>query len=368
MGVVFLIVAVLLASVGAKQEESTTEQSRENVTSPTNGENDAHNIIHNGQHSRFESERKSWKTAFAEIKSLVIIPPSVNGTSSSSKRSLKTRTNKLLNQWKLLLEGDNAWNDDDEGKAVSRKNISRQRFDGFASWERRLQEWAEEAAEYLEKSSQFWEENTGEYPLSTFGQPSSVTKELLSTKEESLDALDALKNVTQDLVQTETSFPDAASAPVEKEEEEEEKKSLVGTFPKPTAVRPGEPVLPHTDIADPSKRIWIVTTAALPWMTGTAVNPLLRAAYLTNGRAKAGGAVTLMLPWLERRSDQEQIYGSKSLFETPEAQETFIRNWLRETANMAEASENLNIRWYTAWQNVAENSVYSMGDITALIP
>mmetsp|Transcript_15178 Transcript_15178/g.33960 ORF Transcript_15178/g.33960 Transcript_15178/m.33960 type:complete len:317 (+) Transcript_15178:239-1189(+) len=135
----------------------------------------------------------------------------------------------------------------------------------------------------------------------------------------------------------------------------------------PAPAREGEAVLPDTDLGDPTKRIWIVTSASLPWMTGTAVNPLLRAAQLTRGR-KGEGSVTLMLPWLEKASDRQRVYGNADKFSLPEEQEEDVRRWLRETAGMADAAERLRIRWYAAWLERAENSIYSTGDIIGTIP
>ncbi|GMI08260.1 hypothetical protein TrVE_jg10459 [Triparma verrucosa] len=125
------------------------------------------------------------------------------------------------------------------------------------------------------------------------------------------------------------------------------------------------PPLPHTLLLSPSHHVTIVTSAALPWMTGTAVNPLLRAAYLLARKDFKG--VTIMLPWLERPEDQQSVYGNKA-FKSREEQEAYVRNWLKVDAGLPEASERLKICWYDAWQQKAENSVYSMGDITALIP
>jgi digalactosyldiacylglycerol synthase len=119
--------------------------------------------------------------------------------------------------------------------------------------------------------------------------------------------------------------------------------------------------------------VTIVTTASLPWATGTAVNPLLRAAYLQARRMElsAGTAlpVTLMIPFLERPEDRERVFGSSETLQTRESQREYVENWLTNTASLPPSvSSSLRLSFYPAWQNVAENSVYSMGDLTELVP
>jgi len=101
----------------------------------------------------------------------------------------------------------------------------------------------------------------------------------------------------------------------------------------------------------------VVTTAALPWMTGTAVNPLLRAVYLNQMNRKAVqafmsisysssldahmnapweymGTVTLVIPWLIHRADRQELYGLKYTFDSPSEQESYIRSWLEISAKV----------------------------------
>lgn len=222
-----------------------------------------------------ETARSSWQETFREIGSLVA--PSLAARSA------------LLNRWKTAMDGN-------------------RRFEEFFSWERRLQQWKENASRLAESSGEF-----------------------------------------------ETRSEDGRRDAIE-----------LGFTVTPRSVEPEEEVLPHTDLSDKSKNVWIVTTAALPWMTGTAVNALLRAAYLSRGRTAAGGKVTIHLPWLERELDQENLY--KKVFSSKEEQETSIRNWLREVAGLGAEVDKLNMEWYPARENKQQNSVYCMGDIVGMIP
>ncbi|EOD09202.1 digalactosyldiacylglycerol synthase [Emiliania huxleyi CCMP1516] len=86
--------------------------------------------------------------------------------------------------------------------------------------------------------------------------------------------------------------------------------------------------------------IAIVTTAALPWMTGTAINPLLRAAYLS----KAGRSVTLAVPWLHPR-EQALVFPGRLRFADPQAQERHIRLWLAERGGVR---ADFRLRFYPA--------------------
>lgn len=285
--------------------------------------------------------REDWKRTFEEIKD-----SNPTGFNNNEKRN---SGGKLLERWKQLLDGEyrtpspsGPVNEDSRRT----KPMAPTRFDGGQNWEKQLDKWSDDVTTYLaETESQINEllqpRESSQYDLGNFG---------VSQKQ--------LPNITKGEASAPGTLPIALTA----------LEPNLPPIPKPRPATADDDILPDTNIADKSKNIWIVTTGALPWMTGTAVNPMLRAAYLSTGRKQAGGSVTIMLPWVERPDDQKRIYGEEAKFAGPEDQEQFIRKWLRETANMKDASEELNIRWYTAWQEVLENSLYSMGDIIGLIP
>ena len=157
-------------------------------------------------------------------------------------------------------------------------------------------------------------------------------------------------------------------------------------------------ITPQSDLTIPGRYIHIVTTAALPWFTGTAVNPLLRAAYLhrttqqinrcrsneTNERLSSSSTptvttttttttatnttnrwVTLVIPWLELPEDQMMLYNGRTFANCSE-QEQYIRDWLRDEADMADVAcpqTGLQIVFYPGRYHPGLGSIFAMGDI-----
>lgn len=113
-----------------------------------------------------------------------------------------------------------------------------------------------------------------------------------------------------------------------------------------------------SDMRSGPRNIVIVTTAALPWMTGTAVNPLLRAVYL----AKAGHTVSLVVPWLESPEDQGIVFPSGTQFATREDQAYEINKWAKDQVS----NININIRFYEGVYSKDFGSILPLGDITTI--
>ncbi|GJM85191.1 hypothetical protein PR202_ga01619 [Eleusine coracana subsp. coracana] len=115
------------------------------------------------------------------------------------------------------------------------------------------------------------------------------------------------------------------------------------------------------EVSDNKRYVAIVTTASLPWMTGTAVNPLFRAAYLARGTKQD---VTLVVPWL-CKSDQELVYPNSMTFDSPEEQESYIRSWLEERLGF---ESNFKISFYPGKFSKERRSIIPAGDTSQFIP
>ena len=114
----------------------------------------------------------------------------------------------------------------------------------------------------------------------------------------------------------------------------------------------------NLSLMDEGRKIAIVTTASLPWLTGTAVNPLLRAAFLAKMKKK----VTLLVPWLSPQ-DQEAIYQRR--FQTPEEQEMFVREWLRARVGF---DSDFQLKFYPGRYAPEKGSILPVGDVSKCIP
>jgi hypothetical protein len=123
-------------------------------------------------------------------------------------------------------------------------------------------------------------------------------------------------------------------------------------------------ITPESDLANAQRQIWIVTTAGLPWRTGTAVNPLMRALYLCRGRKRH--AVTLVIPWLPDAKSRQKLYGTSesSYFANKDEQEAWIRNYSRTSCKCPGKD---NVEYILYFDFLALISVYNMQNIISRI-
>mmetsp|Transcript_13537 Transcript_13537/g.29396 ORF Transcript_13537/g.29396 Transcript_13537/m.29396 type:complete len:679 (+) Transcript_13537:220-2256(+) len=128
-----------------------------------------------------------------------------------------------------------------------------------------------------------------------------------------------------------------------------------------------------SDLSRPDRKFYIVTTAALPWRTGTSVNPLLRALYLSRGRPEK--CVCLVIPWLEDKGDRNTLYGgafndgcSSDPGDGRENQEKWIRNFASKECGMPEEANAIEILFYRAAYLQSFGSIFATEDICGLVP
>ena len=118
-----------------------------------------------------------------------------------------------------------------------------------------------------------------------------------------------------------------------------------------------------SSLRSPGRKVAIFTTASLPWMTGTAVNPLLRAAHLAADDATR--KVTLYVPWLPR-CDQDALFPASSpRFDTPAAQAAWVREWARKRTRLP---CDFGIDFYAARYAPEKGSILPVGDPTSRVP
>lgn len=112
-----------------------------------------------------------------------------------------------------------------------------------------------------------------------------------------------------------------------------------------------------SDLTTAARSIAIVTTASIPWMTGTSINPLLRAVYL----ARDGHDVTLVLPWVPSLLSQQRIFPTGTTFASSPEQAVFVHSWLDQQGF---GDVSLRLLFYEAAYSGIYGSIMPLSAIT----
>ncbi|CAL8467905.1 g7443 [Coccomyxa elongata] len=115
-----------------------------------------------------------------------------------------------------------------------------------------------------------------------------------------------------------------------------------------------------SSLREPGRHVAIVSTASIPWMTGTAVNPLLRAAYMAHCTDLK---VTFVAPWLAK-CDQDAVFPNDLSFEAPEEQEGCMREWVKQRTGL---SPSFDIVWYPGRYDRTMLGIFPVGDLTKVV-
>lgn len=212
-----------------------------------------------------EIRKQYWQKALADIRNMSFgfSGTRVGGNSKSP----------LGQQWKWGVETSplvtGAPGNETSTDAPLSDGVKRRRFEGFMSWERMLQEWADDVQEYFDQVER--ESSGQDYALGNYGRASNTNATATWEKQaESIHDSGMIQGVGNETL-------DGPILPLEEEpvaaatanQESTERSAKTPPLPVPAPVQPGGAVLPHTDLSDLSKRVEIVTTASLPWRTGT---------------------------------------------------------------------------------------------------
>lgn len=122
-----------------------------------------------------------------------------------------------------------------------------------------------------------------------------------------------------------------------------------------------EPCSHPLDFTRQFERVAVVTTAAPPWLTGTAVNPAIRAAYLQN----MGHDVTLVVPFIPP-AQQSSIFSEGIEFPTPPDQLPALMEAIDKRVDFP--LHGLKVIFYPGRYDTVLGSIIPEGNVQEYVP